>query len=149
MLITWFELCLLCIWIYTNVSQNIHTEQCSLAKLLATFKQVICIPACLCLLQCFYTVFLSVWFSWCCRPLVFGQGQGFHTILRTFSVKAEHNSSDYCYLLILCLEKHVEGTLHFCDLLHLQWVEMGPSFLFFFFSTPATQSLVFFSTDFK
>lgn len=54
------------------------------------------------------------------RLLIFGQGQGIHTNLRTFSVKTELNSSYCCYLLILGLEKHIKGTLHFFDLLHLQ-----------------------------
>lgn len=74
------------------------------------------------------------------RLLIFGQGQGFHTNLRTFSVKTELNSSYCCYLFFLGLEKHVKG-----DLLHLQGVEMDPSFLlsFLIFSTPTTQSLIF------
>lgn len=62
--------------------------------------------------------------------MIFDQGQGFHSNLRTFPVKPESNCSDCCYLLILKLEKHVKGTMHFCDILYLQWVEMGPSFLF-------------------
>lgn len=41
--------CCVNILIFIKVPQHIHMEQCLLTKVVAVFKQVFCIPVCLCL----------------------------------------------------------------------------------------------------